>query len=271
MERSALLVRYTQTLANSDHRRLRPVTSRLPRTNPAADAGCPPVSRQSRRYGASLFGHSGWGLGGWDIEASECVLSQEADRRDSVEGNGYPHTVQLPKLHCEVNGRDPKGGALGGHSLNSSDTESARIYPDLPAQEVFILPLREDPQNVLGKDAEVLLPKKNKVIVFPTDLLTVYFLRRVSFPVQKLANYSFCARVTFHLNNLVCLRVGRNEIDLGDDLRGGSRIIAAQHFVFSNHLIGSRLSGLLMLDVLQALQDQGQIGRFDFSGGRSYL
>ena len=30
-------------------------------------------------------------------------------------------------------------------------------------------------------------------------------------------------------------------------------------------------SGVLVLDVLQALQDQVQIGRFDFSGGRSYL
>jgi len=29
--------------------------------------------------------------------------------------------------------------------------------------------------------------------------------------------------------------------------------------------------GVLVLDVLQALQDQVQIGRVDFSGGRSYL
>src|ERR1700720_2103545 len=225
---------------------------------------------RSCRYRTWLF-RRGWGLGGWDIEASECVLPQEADRRDSVEGNGYPHTVQLRKLHCEVKRRDPKGGALGGYSLNSSDTESARIYPDLPAQEVFILPLRDDPQNVLRNDPEVLSPKKNKVIVLPTDLVTAYFLRRVSFPVQKLANHSFSPGVTFRLNNLVCLRVGRHEIDLGHDLRGGLRIVAAQHFVFSNHFIGSRLSGVLVLDVLQALQDQVQIGRFDFSGGRSYL
>ena len=170
-----------------------------------------------------------------------------------------------------MKGRDPKGGALGGYSLNSSDTESARIYPDLPAQEVFILPLRDDPQNVLRNDAEVLSPKKSKVIVRPSDLVTVYSLRRVSFPVQKLANHSFSPGVAFRLDNLVCLRVGRNEIDLGPDLRGRLRIVASQHFVFSNHLIGSRLSGVLVLDVLQALQDQVQIGRFDFSGGRGYL
>jgi hypothetical protein len=143
---------------------------------------------------------------------------------DSVEGNGYPHTVQLRKLHCEMKGRDPKGGALGGYSLNTSDTESARIHPDLPAQEVFILPLRDDPQNVLRNDPEVLSPKKNKVIVRPADLVTAYFLRRVSVPVQKLANHSFSPGVTFRLNNLVRLRVGRHEIDLGHDLRGGLRI-----------------------------------------------
>jgi hypothetical protein len=125
------------------------------------------------------------GTRGWDVEASECVLPQEADRRDSVEGNGYPHTVQLPKLHCGMKGCDPKGGALGGYSLNSSDTESARIYPDLPTQEVFILALRDDPQNVLRNDAEVLSPKKNKVTIPPSDLVTVYFLRRVSFPSQS--------------------------------------------------------------------------------------
>jgi hypothetical protein len=99
---------------------------------------------------------------------------QEADRRDSVEGNRYPHTVQLRKLHREVKARDPKGAALGGYSLNSLETESARIHPDLPAQEVFILPLRDDPQNVLTNDPEVLSPKKNKAIVCPTDLVTAY-------------------------------------------------------------------------------------------------
>jgi hypothetical protein len=46
--------------------------------------------------------------------------------------------------------------------LNLPDTESARIHPDLPAQEVFILPLRDDLQNVLWNDAEVLSPKKTK-------------------------------------------------------------------------------------------------------------
>jgi hypothetical protein len=48
-------------------------------------------------------------------------------------------------------------------------------------------------------------------------------------------------------------------------------IIAAQHFVFSNDLIGSSLRGVLELGVLQALQDQVQIGRFDLRGGRIYL
>jgi hypothetical protein len=62
-----------------------------------------------------------------------------------MEGNGYAHTALLRKLQGDMNILEPKGGALGGYSFNSADTESARIYPDLPAQEVSILPLREDP------------------------------------------------------------------------------------------------------------------------------
>ena len=39
-------------------------------------------------YRRWLFRRSGWRLGGSDIEASKCVLSQEADRRDRVKGDG---------------------------------------------------------------------------------------------------------------------------------------------------------------------------------------
>src|SRR4029077_5770578 len=74
----------------------------------------------------------GSGLGGSDIEASKCVLPQEADCRDSVEGNGYPHATQLCKLQSDMNVLDPKGGASGGYSFNSPDTKSACVYPDLP-------------------------------------------------------------------------------------------------------------------------------------------
>ena len=74
-----------------------------------------------------------------------------------------------------MNVLQPKRGALGGYSFNSADTESTRIYPDLPAQKVFIPPLRDDPQDVLRNDAEVLLPEKNEVIVPPTDLATATF------------------------------------------------------------------------------------------------
>ena len=90
---------------------------------------------------------SGGGLEGLDIEASQCVLPHEADCGDSVEGHGYPNTAQLRKLHSDMDVLDPKGGALGGYSFNSADTESARIYPDLPVQKAFILPLRDDPQT----------------------------------------------------------------------------------------------------------------------------
>ena len=82
-----------------------------------------------------------------------------------------------------MNVLEPKGGALGGYSFNSADTESARIYPDLPAQKVFVLPLREGPQNVLRNVAEVLSPKKNEVIVRPTDLAAKPPLRRLGLPV----------------------------------------------------------------------------------------
>ena len=127
--------------------------------------------------------HSGGGLGGLDIEASQCVLPQKADCRDSVEGNRHPHTAQLRKLHSDMDVLDPKGGALGRYPFNSADTEGARIYPDLPPQKVFVPPFRDDPQNVLRNDTEVLLPEKNEVIVRPTDLTTVPFLCRLGLAV----------------------------------------------------------------------------------------
>jgi hypothetical protein len=140
-----------------------------------------------------LFRRGGWGLGGSDVESSKCVHPQQANCRDSVEGNGHPHTAQFRKLHSEMNVLEPKGRALGGHSFNSADTESTRIYPDLTAQKVLVLPLWEDPKNVLRNNAEVLLPKKNEVIVRPADLATASCLRRVDFPVQKFANYNYSA------------------------------------------------------------------------------
>src|ERR1700736_26623 len=143
-----------------------------------------------------------------------------------------------------MNVLEPKGGTPGGHSFNSADAESACIYPNLAAQKVLLLPLGEDTQNVLRNNAEVLLSKKDEVIVRPTDLATAFFRRRVGFPVQNFTNHSFARRVASRLNNLVCLHVGRNEIDLRDDLRGGLLIIAAEHFVFSRYLIWQRLCGI---------------------------
>jgi len=55
------------------------------------------------------------------------------------------------------------------------------------------------------------------------------------------------------------------------DLRGGLLIIATEHFVFSRHLILSRLSAVLVLDILQALQYLVQIGIFGFRIGRRQL
>ena len=111
--------------------------------------------------------------------------------RTRVEGNRYPHAAQLRKLQSDMNILEPKGGALGGHSFNSADTESLRIDPDLPAQKAFILPLREDPQNVLRHVPEILSPQKNEVIVRPIDLATKSLLRRIRFLVQKLTNHLF--------------------------------------------------------------------------------
>jgi len=82
-----------------------------------------------------------------------------------------------------MNTLEPKGWAFGGYSFNSADTISARIQPDLAAQKILIVPLGDDLQNVLRNDAEVLLPKKNEVIIRPIDLATVSFLGRLSFPV----------------------------------------------------------------------------------------
>jgi hypothetical protein len=66
-----------------------------------------------------------------------------------------------------MNALEPKGWAFGGYSFNSPDTEGARVHPDLAAQKVFVLPFRDDPQNVLRNDAEVLLANKKEVIVPP--------------------------------------------------------------------------------------------------------
>src|SRR6185437_5991313 len=131
----------------------------LPQSGPALICSFQATSfrfARKRKLSHMAIRHSGGGLGGLDIEASQCVLPQKADCRDSVEGNRHPHTAQLRKLHSDMDVLDPKGGALGGYSFNSADTESTRIYPDLPVQKVFILPLRDDPQNVLRNDAEVL-------------------------------------------------------------------------------------------------------------------
>jgi hypothetical protein len=112
---------------------------------------------------------------------------------------------------------------------------------------------------------------KNEVIICPSDFAAESFFRRLGFPIQKLANHFFSSGVPLRLNNLVCLHTGRSEIDLRHDLRDGLPIVAAEHFVFSSHVIRSRSSGVLVLDFLQALQYQVQIGRFDFGGGRRSL
>jgi hypothetical protein len=109
-------------------------------------------------------------------QASNCVLPKQADCRDSVEGNGYPHTTQLRKLQIEMNALEPERGALGGYSFNAADSERAGIYPDLTAQKAFDLSLGEDPQNILGNISEVLLPDKSEVIVRPADLATLAVL-----------------------------------------------------------------------------------------------
>ena len=54
---------------------------------------------------------------------------------------------------------------------------------------------------MLGHDAERLVPEKNEIIVRPTDLATGSFLRRLGFPVLKLANHFFSCRVPARLGN----------------------------------------------------------------------
>ena len=63
----------------------------------------------------------------------------------------------------------------------------------------------------------------------------------------------------------------RNESNRCHNLGSWLLIIASKHFVFSRHLIRSRLSGILVLAILDTFQDQVWIGRFDFRGGRKYL
>ncbi|MCU1298808.1 MAG: hypothetical protein JWO91_3086 [Acidobacteriaceae bacterium] len=61
------------------------------------------------------------------------------------------------------------------------------------------------------------------------------------------------------------LLVDGNKIDLPHDLRGRLRIRTVEDFVFSRHLIGLGLVGILVFDIFHSLQDQAQIGRSDFS------
>src|SRR5581483_5493681 len=96
------------------------------------------VAAETEVMECGLFRHSGKGLGGSDIDAGQRVLPQEADCCDSVKGNRYPHTGQWGELQCNVNVLEPKRGAFGGYSFNSADAESARVYPNLPAQKVFV-------------------------------------------------------------------------------------------------------------------------------------
>lgn len=93
-------------------------------------SGLPPARKL---FASWLFRRSGLRVQGSDSEAGKGVLSKEANGRDSVEGNGYPRTAQRRKLHSDMNVLKPKGGTLGGYSFNSAYTESARIYPNLPA------------------------------------------------------------------------------------------------------------------------------------------
>src|SRR5258708_1275670 len=76
-----------------------------------------------------LFRRSRYGLGGSDIEASKCVLAQESDCRDAVEGNGHPHIAKLRKLQGYMNLLEPKGGTLDRHSFNSADAEKCLHLP----------------------------------------------------------------------------------------------------------------------------------------------
>ena len=80
-----------------------------------------------------LFRRCSYGQGGSGIETGKCVLAQESDGRDAIEGNRYPHIAQLRKLQSYMNILKPKGGTPGGHSFNAADAEAACIDPDLAA------------------------------------------------------------------------------------------------------------------------------------------
>jgi hypothetical protein len=123
-----------------------------------------------------------------DIEAREGVAPEKSDCRYGVKRNGSPHTAHLSKLESDVAVADPYRGALGGHSLNSSNSGRFLIYPDLSKYQTFLFALRDDVQYLLGHDAEVFLPKENEVVIRPADISTVILCRRFGFLLQKSAH-----------------------------------------------------------------------------------
>ena len=62
-----------------------------------------------------------WRVVGWDIEAGNCVMTQEAYGGSRVERNGYPLIAHLRELNGDANTREPEGWVLGGNSFYSAD------------------------------------------------------------------------------------------------------------------------------------------------------
>jgi hypothetical protein len=118
---------------------------------------------------------------GSDIESIECELPQEANCANRIEGNRHPHTAKRSKLQDDVNAFNLERRILSGGTLNSPYMKCACFYPNLPSQEVSVFPLGNDSQNVLRDDADVVLPKKDEVVVRSTDLAAMPILCRPSF------------------------------------------------------------------------------------------
>jgi len=122
-------------------------------------------------------------------------------------------------------------------------------------------------QYIFRNKAEVLPPKKNKMVIRPADVSIATFSRRLGFLLQKIAHYLFSPCVPARLDDLEGLSVRRSEADLSGDLGGWLFIDGPERLVFPRHFVGARASKVLLLDSFQRLQNQVQIRRCGrFSG-----
>jgi len=124
-------------------------------------------------------------------QASKRVLPQEADCSNGIEGNGYPHTTQFRTLQSDMNALIQREGLLAGTPSIRRIRKCSHLPRFARVKGVYPSAFGTIRKTYSGTTPKVSCPKKNEVIIRPSDFATESFLRRLGFPIQKLANYFF--------------------------------------------------------------------------------